>query len=147
MHVIWLQVGPLVKLRDWVLVPVLATCNDRVSPLQLCDVYLLRGTLLSRSQLADDATAKRNYTTRKWHVLLLRQGWRGYVIVRSVILSVSRTTHECVNGRRLKVMKFLVLISMWIFAFLNTGRYEFLWHTVVRRIWSICIWPNALRVW
>jgi len=28
------------------------------------------------------------------------QGWRSYVIVRSVILSVSRTTHDRGNGRR-----------------------------------------------
>jgi len=28
------------------------------------------------------------------------QGWRSYVIVRSVILSVSRISHERVNGRR-----------------------------------------------
>jgi len=32
--------------------------------------------------------------------VLLRQGWRSYVIVRSVVLSVSRITHERGNERR-----------------------------------------------
>jgi len=32
--------------------------------------------------------------------LLLRQGWRSYVIIRSAILTVSRITHDRGNGRR-----------------------------------------------